>query len=170
MAASAPGPGPARGRRPPGRGPAELPRLAGVRPGRPPPRPRHDRALRTAPPAVELRHPSWFEGARAAETLLMLHDAGAALVCVSDVHGLAVTAEPAIVRLEDPAKPEHGAGERDERPDEPRLADWAARLRHLAADADELHLLVDTRNAHRDAERLVELLAERPLRSGLRAV
>ncbi|GAA4250159.1 DUF72 domain-containing protein [Dactylosporangium darangshiense] len=122
------------------------------------------------PPAVELRHPSWFEGARAAETLLMLHDAGAALVCVSDVHGLAVTAEPAIVRLEDPAKPEHGAGERDERPDEPRLADWAARLRHLAADADELHLLVDTRNAHRDAERLVELLAERPLRSGLRAV
>jgi uncharacterized protein YecE (DUF72 family) len=108
--------------------------------------------------AAELRHPSWFEGARAAETLLMLHEAGAALVCVGDRHGLAVTAEPAIVRLEDDHL-EHG-----------RPADWADRLRHLATDAEELHVLVDTREAHRDAEALAKLLARRPARAGLRAV
>ncbi|MGI5240942.1 DUF72 domain-containing protein [Dactylosporangium sp. CA-139066] len=114
--------------------------------------------------AVELRHPSWFEGTRAAETLLMLHEAGASFVCVSDLHGLSVTAEPALVRIED------GPGSPGEGEDERRLADWADRLRHLAADADEVHALVDTREAHRDAERLADLVARRPSRPGLRAV
>jgi uncharacterized protein YecE (DUF72 family) len=123
-----------------------------------------DTVERCAPrqPAVELRHPSWFEGVRAAETLLMLHEAGASVVCVSGLHGLSVTAEPGVVRIED--------RDRDDDEAQQQLADWAARLRHLAGNAGQAHVLVDTRNAQRDAERLAGLLAQRPSRPGLRAV
>ncbi|GGM09288.1 DUF72 domain-containing protein [Dactylosporangium sucinum] len=132
------------------------------------------------PAAVELRHHSWFEGTRAAETLGLLRSAGASYVCVDMPQGLessvppllAVTAEPAVVRF-------HGHSDGWERGakeytySDRELEDWAARLRHLSADADELHVLMNTccaGQAQRDGERLAELLSAPAPRRGLRAV
>ncbi|GAA3456918.1 DUF72 domain-containing protein [Dactylosporangium matsuzakiense] len=123
--------------------------------------------------AVELRHGSWFAGSqRTLETLLMLQRAGTSFVAVDMPQGfsssvppvLAVTASPAVVRF-------HGhssAWERGSKEDkfryaysERELIDWAARLHMLAADADEVHVLMNNccaGQAQRDAARLMELV------------
>ncbi|MET7397577.1 DUF72 domain-containing protein [Dactylosporangium sp. NPDC005572] len=124
------------------------------------------------PAAVELRHTSWFEGTRATETLRMLQEAGAAYVCVdtplSPPPLLAVTAEPAVVRFHG-----HEPGPKEFTYSDRELQDWAARLHHLSADAEELHVLMNTccaGQAQRDGERLAEFLAASAPRRGLRAV
>ncbi|GAA2335175.1 DUF72 domain-containing protein [Dactylosporangium salmoneum] len=119
--------------------------------------------------AVELRHPSWFEGGQALRTLRMLQEHDASYVCL-DSTPLAATAEPALVRFHG-----HEGGVPVTYSDR-ELEDHALRLRHLAAGLGEMHVLVDTccaGQAQRDGERLAALLAgmgTAPNRAKLRAV
>ncbi|GAA2640025.1 DUF72 domain-containing protein [Dactylosporangium fulvum] len=131
------------------------------------------------PAAVELRHGSWFQGDRALKTLLMLQSAGASYVCVDMPQGhpssvpplLAVTAEPAVVRFHGHS-PDWARGSKEDKfryaYSEQELRNWAARLRRLSEDADEVHVLMNTccaGQAQRDGARLAELLADQPARS-----
>ncbi|WFE30349.1 DUF72 domain-containing protein [Solwaraspora sp. WMMD791] len=125
--------------------------------------------------AVELRHGSWF-GQHTLETLRMLHEHDLSYVCVDMPQGhrasvppvLVVTADPAVVRFhghsgqwtggDKQEKFRYAYGDRE-------LADWAQRLRGLAADTTELHALFNTccgDQAVRDATRLAARLDARP--------
>jgi uncharacterized protein YecE (DUF72 family) len=123
---------------------------------------------------VELRHASWFAGDNAAETLDFLRRHRLPYVCVDMPQGyrssvppvLAATADLAMVRF-------HGHSTRWDSRDiyqrfgyrysERELAEWAPKLRGLAEEAAETHVLLN--NCHRDyaqrnAERLTELLRD----------
>lgn len=133
--------------------------------------------------AVELRHRSWFEHAHVLDTLRYLQGLDASFCCVDMPQGhpssvppiLVSTAEPAMVRF-------HGhsaawaTGDKQEKfryaYGATELRDWAQRLRGLADQVDELHVLMNNccgDQAQRNAAELVELLGgEVPARSARR--
>jgi len=131
-------------------------------------------AKRCAPTrvAVEFRHESWFKGDNAAETLDFLRKHELPLVCVDMPQGhkssvppvLAATADLAMVRF-------HGHSEKWTSHDihekfgylysTRELTEWAPRLRALADDADQTHVLLNNcygDYAQRNATELIELL------------
>ena len=112
----------------------------------------HCRPLKAA---VEWRHPSWFAPEHCEDSLSLLRSYGAAFVCVDMPQShpdavpplLAVTAETAVVRLHGHS-PDWRNGNKEERyrydysADE--LADWAAKARLLAQQADDVHVVLNT--------------------------
>nr|MDT0657471.1 DUF72 domain-containing protein [Micromonospora sp. DSM 115978] len=123
--------------------------------------------------AVELRHASWFSGDNQDETLTFLREHDLPYVCVDMPQGhrssippvLAATADLAMVRF-------HGHSTKWTSKDihekfgyrysDRELADWAPKLRELATETGETHVLMN--NCYRDfatrnAETLAELLA-----------
>lgn len=122
--------------------------------------------------AVEVRHGSWLEPPHALDTLRFLQRRDASYVCVDMPQGhptsvppvVVTTAEPAVVRL-------HGhssgwsTGDKQEKfryaYGEEELSGWADRLRTLAGDAAEVHVLFNNccaGQAQRDAARLAQLV------------
>jgi uncharacterized protein YecE (DUF72 family) len=116
-------------------------------------------ALRCRPlrVAVELPHASWYDGGHALETLRLLQADDIAYTCVDESYEpgpvIVATADPGVVRL----RRVHGGA---------ALAQWARRLRVLADEVDELHVLVDLRGgrAPLDAARLVSLWRQEMIR------
>ncbi|MFS8478134.1 MAG: DUF72 domain-containing protein [Micromonosporaceae bacterium] len=123
--------------------------------------------------AIEFRHESWFAGDNAAETLEFLRRHGLPYVCVDMPQGhrssvppvLAATTDLAMVRF-------HGHSDKWTSRDiyekfgylysEDELREWAPRLRALAEDTDETHVLMNncySDYAQRNAADLVRLLA-----------
>ncbi|TNH21785.1 DUF72 domain-containing protein [Micromonospora orduensis] len=118
-------------------------------------------AKRCAPlrPAYEFRHASWFDGDNADETLAFLREHKLPYVCVDMPQGhrssvppvLAATADLAVVRF-------HGHSDKWTSKDihekfgyhysKRELADWAPKLRELADDAGQTHVLMN--NCYRD--------------------
>jgi uncharacterized protein YecE (DUF72 family) len=127
--------------------------------------------------AVDLRHRSWFEGDHALDTMLFLQRHGISYCCVDLPPGhegwqppvLAAPADPAIVRFEGHARDQ-------DRPDrfrhsyaEGQLRWWVARLRQLAEDVNEVHVLLDNccgDQGPRDAAKLAALLNPVPAGGG----
>lgn len=120
----------------------------------------------------EFRHASWFDGDNEAETLDFLRRHRLPYVCVDMPQGhrssvppvLAVTAELAVVRF-------HGHSTKWNSRDiyqrfgyrysERELADWAPKLRELAGQAEQTHVLLNNcyrDYAQRNAEQLTDLL------------
>ncbi|KAB1941068.1 DUF72 domain-containing protein [Micromonospora sp. ALFpr18c] len=118
-------------------------------------------AKRCAPlrPVYEFRHASWFDGDNAAETLAFLREHKLPYVCVDMPQGhrssvppvLAATADLAVVRF-------HGHSDKWTSKDihekfgyhysKRELADWAPKLRELADDTGQTHVLMN--NCYRD--------------------
>ncbi|MGC5310904.1 DUF72 domain-containing protein [Micromonospora zamorensis] len=118
-------------------------------------------AKRCAPlrPAYEFRHASWFDGDNADETLAFLREHKLPYVCVDMPQGhrsslppiLAATADLAVVRF-------HGHSDKWTSKDihekfgyhysKRELADWAPKLRELADEAGQTHVLMN--NCYRD--------------------
>ncbi|MFC4147776.1 DUF72 domain-containing protein [Micromonospora mangrovi] len=118
-------------------------------------------ARRCAPlrPAFEFRHASWFDGDNRDETLGFLREHDLAYVCVDMPQGhrssvppvLAATAELAVVRF-------HGHSDKWTSKDihekfgydysDRELRDWAPKLRELAGQAAQTHVLMN--NCYRD--------------------
>ena len=102
--------------------------------------------------AVELRHPSWYEGEHALQTLRRLQAEDIGYVCVDESFEpgpvIVATAEPGLVRLQ---RSQTDAG----------LVRWAQRIETLAKEVDSLHVLVDSPGgrAPLDAAKLTDLLA-----------
>lgn len=122
--------------------------------------------------AVELRHHSWFDGDNERETLDFLQQHGLPFVCVDMPQGhtssippvVAATGDLAVVRF-------HGRSERWTSKDihekfgyryrRDELADWAPRLRDLARQTEQTHVLMNncySDYAQTNAEDLIELL------------
>jgi uncharacterized protein YecE (DUF72 family) len=125
--------------------------------------------------AVELRHASWFDGDHALETLLFLSRHEVTFCCVDMPQGhatsvppiLAVTAQPALIRFHGHS-PRWATGDRQEKfryaYGKKELVKWAERLRDLADEAEQLHVLMNNccgDQAPRDADRLAQLLGLR---------
>lgn len=131
-------------------------------------------ARRCAPlrPVFEFRHASWFDGDNAEETLGFLREHELPFVCVDMPQGhkssvppvLAATADLAMVRF-------HGHSDKWTSKDihekfgydysKRELRDWAPKLRELAGEAEQTHVLMN--NCYRDfaqrnARTLVDLL------------
>jgi uncharacterized protein YecE (DUF72 family) len=129
------------------------------------------------PIAVEFRHESWLSGDSAPKTLGQLERLGLAYVCVDEPQGfkssvppiVAATADLAVVRFHghnrdnwekrgiSPAERFRYLYNQDE------LADWAPRVRSLAADTHETHAIFN--NCYRDygvrnAAQLAALVAD----------
>ena len=138
----------------------------------------HEVMRRCAPlrVAVELRHKSWFEGDNARETLEWLTRFNIPYVSVDMPQGhsssippvLKATSDLAIVRF-------HGHSDKWTSKDiyekfgyrysKKELTSWAPKLRRLADDTDEVHVLMNncySDYAQRNAETLLELLGEDP--------
>lgn len=118
-------------------------------------------ARRCAPlrPVFEFRHASWFDGDNAEETLGFLREHELPFVCVDMPQGhkssippvLAATADLAVVRF-------HGHSDKWTSKDihekfgydysERELRDWAPKLRELAGQAEQTHVLMN--NCYRD--------------------
>ncbi|MEU8184955.1 DUF72 domain-containing protein [Micromonospora sp. NPDC049044] len=118
-------------------------------------------AKRCAPlrPVYEFRHASWFDGDNADETLTFLREHNLPYVCVDMPQGhrsslppvLAATADLAVVRF-------HGHSDKWTSKDihekfgyhysKRELADWAPKLRELADQAGQTHVLMN--NCYRD--------------------
>ncbi|WP_433133630.1 DUF72 domain-containing protein [Micromonospora sp. CA-240977] len=118
-------------------------------------------AKRCAPlrPVYEFRHASWFDGDNADETLAFLREHKLPYVCVDMPQGhrsslppvLAATADLAVVRF-------HGHSDKWTSKDihekfgyhysKRELADWAPKLRELAEQAGQTHVLMN--NCYRD--------------------
>ncbi|MDG4781234.1 DUF72 domain-containing protein [Micromonospora sp. WMMD961] len=118
-------------------------------------------AKRCAPlrPAYEFRHASWFDGDNADETLAFLREHQLPYVCVDMPQGhrsslppvLAATADLAVMRF-------HGHSDKWTSKDihekfgyhysKRELADWAPKLRELADEAGQTHVLMN--NCYRD--------------------
>ncbi|WP_030490942.1 DUF72 domain-containing protein [Micromonospora chokoriensis] len=118
-------------------------------------------AKRCAPlrPVYEFRHASWFDGDNADETLAFLREHSLPYVCVDMPQGhrsslppvLAATADLAVVRF-------HGHSDKWTSKDihekfgyhysKRELADWAPKLRELADEAGQTHVLMN--NCYRD--------------------
>src|SRR3954451_1963109 len=122
----------------------------------------------------ELRNASWFEGANQNETLDWLRAHKLPFVCVDMPQGyrssippvLAATSDLAVVRF-------HGHSERWTSKDihekfgynysEKELADWAPKLRELAAETDRTHILMNncySSYAQSNASTLIGLLGD----------
>ncbi|MGY3520810.1 DUF72 domain-containing protein [Micromonospora sp. PTRAS2] len=135
-------------------------------------------ARRCAPlrPVFEFRHASWFAGDNRDETLGFLREHELAYVCVDMPQGhrssvppvLAATADLAVVRF-------HGHSARWTSKDihekfgydysDRELRDWAPKLRALADDAGETHVLMNNcyrDYAQRNGQRLQSLLDAGP--------
>ncbi|MFI0796791.1 DUF72 domain-containing protein [Micromonospora rubida] len=131
-------------------------------------------ARRCAPlrPAFEFRHESWFDGANRDETLGFLREHELAYVCVDMPQGhrssvppvLEATADVAVVRF-------HGHSDKWTSKDihekfgydysDRELKEWAPRLRKLADQAAETHVLMNNcyrDHAQRNGQRLQSLL------------
>lgn len=129
-------------------------------------------ARRCAPlrPVFEFRHASWFDGDNAAETLGFLREHALPFVCVDMPQGhrssippvLAATADLAMVRF-------HGHSDKWTSKDihekfgydysKRELRDWAPKLRELAGEAEQTHVLMN--NCYRDyAQRNARTLAD----------
>jgi uncharacterized protein YecE (DUF72 family) len=125
------------------------------------------------PVVVELRHASWFDGDNQRETLDFLRQHQLPYVCVDMPQGhrssvppvLAATADLAVVRF-------HGHSDKwtsrdiydkfGYRYSRKELAEWAPKLRGLADQAEETHVLMNncySDYAQRNAATLVDLLA-----------
>ncbi|WP_433358261.1 DUF72 domain-containing protein [Micromonospora saelicesensis] len=118
-------------------------------------------AKRCAPlrPVYEFRHASWFDGDNADETLAFLREHKLPYVCVDMPQGhrsslppvLAATADLAVMRF-------HGHSDKWTSKDihekfgyhysKRELADWAPKLRELADEAGQTHVLMN--NCYRD--------------------
>ncbi|GLZ59565.1 MULTISPECIES: DUF72 domain-containing protein [Micromonospora] len=118
-------------------------------------------AKRCAPlrPVYEFRHASWFDGDNADETLAFLREHQLPYVCVDMPQGhrsslppvLAATADLAVMRF-------HGHSDKWTSKDihekfgyhysKRELADWAPKLRELADEAGQTHVLMN--NCYRD--------------------
>ncbi|NES30070.1 DUF72 domain-containing protein [Micromonospora terminaliae] len=118
-------------------------------------------ARRCAPlrPVFEFRHASWFDGDNAEETLGFLRQHELPFVCVDMPQGhkssvppvLAATADLAVVRF-------HGHSDKWTSKDihekfgydysKRELRDWAPKLRELAGEAEQTHVLMN--NCYRD--------------------
>ncbi|MGC4868863.1 DUF72 domain-containing protein [Micromonospora sp. DT53] len=118
-------------------------------------------AKRCAPlrPVYEFRHASWFDGDNADETLAFLREHKLPYVCVDMPQGhrsslppvLAATADLAVMRF-------HGHSDKWTSKDihekfgyhysQRELADWAPKLRELADEAGQTHVLMN--NCYRD--------------------
>ncbi|MEU8421865.1 DUF72 domain-containing protein [Micromonospora sp. NPDC048835] len=118
-------------------------------------------AKRCAPlrPVYEFRHASWFDGDNADETLAFLREHNLPYVCVDMPQGhrsslppvLAATADLAVMRF-------HGHSDKWTSKDihekfgyhysKRELADWAPKLRELADQAGQTHVLMN--NCYRD--------------------
>ncbi|MBQ1039302.1 DUF72 domain-containing protein [Micromonospora sp. C81] len=132
-------------------------------------------AKRCAPlrPVYEFRHASWFDGDNADETLAFLREHKLPYVCVDMPQGhrsslppiLAATADLAVVRF-------HGHSDKWTSKDihekfgyhysKRELADWAPKLRELADEAGQTHVLMNNcyrSFAQENAETLTALLA-----------
>ncbi|WP_433495938.1 DUF72 domain-containing protein [Micromonospora sp. CA-248089] len=128
-------------------------------------------ARRCAPlrPAFEFRHASWFDGDNAEETLGFLREHDLPFVCVDMPQGhkssvppvLAATADLAVVRF-------HGHSDKWTSKDihekfgydysKRELRDWAPKLRELAGEAGQTHVLMN--NCYQDyAQRNATTLA-----------
>jgi uncharacterized protein YecE (DUF72 family) len=128
-------------------------------------------ARRCAPlrPVFEFRHASWFDGDNAEETLGFLRQHELPFVCVDMPQGhrssvppvLAATADLAVVRF-------HGHSDKWTSKDihekfgydysKRELRDWAPKLRELAGEAEQTHVLMN--NCYRDyAQRNATTLA-----------
>ncbi|WBC15654.1 DUF72 domain-containing protein [Micromonospora sp. WMMA1998] len=128
-------------------------------------------ARRCAPlrPVVEFRHASWFDGDNAEETLGFLREHELPFVCVDMPQGhrssvppvLTATADLAVVRF-------HGHSDKWTSKDihekfgydysDRELRDWAPKLRELAGQAEQTHVLMN--NCYRDyAQRNAATLA-----------
>jgi uncharacterized protein YecE (DUF72 family) len=122
--------------------------------------------------AMEFRHASWFEGDNRAETLEFLRKHDLPFVCVDMPQGyrssippvLEPTADLAVVRF-------HGHSEKWTSKDiyekfgylyaDRELKDWAPKLRSLADDTGETHVLMNncySDYAQRNASRLLDFL------------
>ncbi|MFD6639990.1 DUF72 domain-containing protein [Micromonospora chalcea] len=131
-------------------------------------------ARRCAPlrPVFEFRHASWFDGDNAEETLGFLREHALSFVCVDMPQGhkssippvLAATADLAVVRF-------HGHSDKWTSKDihekfgydysKRELRDWAPKLRELAGEAEQTHVLMNNcyrDYAQRNARTLVDLL------------
>ncbi|MFG1722228.1 DUF72 domain-containing protein [Micromonospora chalcea] len=131
-------------------------------------------ARRCAPlrPVFEFRHASWFDGDNAEETLGFLREHALPFVCVDMPQGhkssippvLAATADLAMVRF-------HGHSDKWTSKDihekfgydysKRELRDWAPKLRELAGEAEQTHVLMNNcyrDYAQRNARTLVDLL------------
>ncbi|EWM63946.1 MULTISPECIES: DUF72 domain-containing protein [Micromonospora] len=129
-------------------------------------------ARRCAPlrPVFEFRHASWFDGDNAEETLGFLREHALPFVCVDMPQGhkssvppvLAATADLAMVRF-------HGHSDKWTSKDihekfgydysKRELRDWAPKLRELAGEAEQTHVLMN--NCYRDyAQRNATTLAD----------
>ncbi|MBY8874772.1 DUF72 domain-containing protein [Micromonospora sp. PLK6-60] len=125
--------------------------------------------------AVELRHASWFDGTTAVDTLTFLAEHGLTYVCVDMPQGHASSVPPIVLATTELAVVRfHGhsaawtSGDKQEKfryaYGEDELRHWVTRLTGLAAEAAEVHVLMNNccgDQAQRDAARLAELLAER---------
>ncbi|MEV7267112.1 DUF72 domain-containing protein [Micromonospora aurantiaca] len=119
-------------------------------------------------PVFEFRHASWFDGDNAEETLGFLREHELPFVCVDMPQGhkssippvLAATADLAVVRF-------HGHSDKWTSKDihekfgydysKRELRDWAPKLRELAGQAEQTHVLMN--NCYRDfAQRNAETL------------
>lgn len=123
-------------------------------------------------PVFEFRHSSWFDGDNTEETLAFLRQHELPFVCVDMPQGhrssvppvLAATADLAVVRF-------HGHSAKWTSRDihekfgydysDRELRDWAPKLRELAGDAEQTHVLMNNcyrDYAQRNGARLSELL------------
>jgi uncharacterized protein YecE (DUF72 family) len=122
--------------------------------------------------AVELRHESWFSGSNEKETLDFLREHNLPYVCVDMPQGhkssippvVAATSDLAVVRF-------HGHSDKWTSKDihekfgylyrEEELAQWAPKLRDLADQTAQTHVLMNncySDYAQRNAEQLIDLL------------
>jgi uncharacterized protein YecE (DUF72 family) len=125
-------------------------------------------------PVFELRNASWFDGANQNETLDWLRAHQLPFVCVDMPQGykssippvLAATSDVAVVRF-------HGHSDKWTSKDihekfgynysEKELADWAPKLRELAAETDRTHILMNncySSYAQSNASTLIGLLGD----------
>ncbi|WP_344138474.1 DUF72 domain-containing protein [Luedemannella flava] len=130
------------------------------------------RRCRPARVAIELRHASWLTPANAVDTVEFLCREDLSFVCVDMPQGhasslppvLVATAEPAVMRFHGHSDAWAGGDRRDKfryAYSDDELAAWAGRLRELADDADQLHVIMNNccgDQAQRDAQRLAGLL------------
>jgi uncharacterized protein YecE (DUF72 family) len=125
-------------------------------------------------PVFELRNAAWFEGANRNETLDFMRAHKLPFVCVDMPQGykssippvVAATADLAVVRF-------HGHSDKWTSKDihekfgyeysKKELADWAPKLKELAAEVDQTHVLMNNcylDYAQKNAATLIDLLGE----------
>lgn len=130
--------------------------------------------------AIELRNETWMSQDNRYETLELLADEGLVYVCVDEPQGfvasippvVAATSDIAVVRMHgrNPARwrdRSHGrrSGGWPYLYSHDELADWAARIRALAARTDEVHVIFSNSplpSAIRNARELAEMFAAPP--------